>query len=89
MTLPDGTSVWLSPQSRIKIPNEFNRKNRMVELNGEGYFEVTKDDKKPFTVKTQQFNIQAPLQSESAITNIVTAEYLPMPPKKANLKLAS
>lgn len=58
MTLPDGTSVWLSPQSRIKIPNEFNRKNRMVELNGEGYFEVTKDDKKPFTVKTQQFNIQ-------------------------------
>lgn len=32
MTLPDGTSVWLSPQSKIKIPNEFNRKNRMVEL---------------------------------------------------------
>lgn len=58
MTLPDGTSVWLSPQSKIKIPNEFNRKNRMVELNGEGYFEVTKNAKKPFIVKTQLFNIQ-------------------------------
>jgi len=58
MTLPDGTSVWLSPQSKIKIPNGFNRKSRMVELNGEGYFEVTKNAKKPFIVKTQQFNVQ-------------------------------
>lgn len=58
MTLSDGTSVWLSPQSKIKIPNEFNRKNRMVELNGEGYFEVTKNAKKPFIVKTQRFNIE-------------------------------
>lgn len=56
--LPDGTSVWLSPQSKIKIPNEFNRKNRTVELNGEGYFEVVKNADKPFIVKTQQFNIQ-------------------------------
>lgn len=58
MTLPDGTSVWLSPQSKIKIPNAFNRKSRTVELNGEGYFEVTKNAKKPFIVKTQRFNIQ-------------------------------
>lgn len=58
MTLPDGTSVWLSPQSKIKIPNEFNRDSRTVELNGEGYFEVTKDAERPFIVKTQQFNIQ-------------------------------
>lgn len=58
MTLPDGTSVWLSPQSKIRIPNEFERDNRTVELNGEGYFEVTKDARKPFIVKTQQFNIQ-------------------------------
>ena len=58
MTLPDGTSVWLSPQSKIKIPNEFNRKNRMVELNGEGYFEVTKNAKKPFIVKTQGISVE-------------------------------
>ena len=58
MTLHDGTSVWLSPQSKIKIPKAFNRNSRTEELNGQGYFEVTKNAKKPFIVKTQRFNIQ-------------------------------
>lgn len=58
MRLADGTSVWLSPRSKIKIPNEFKRNNRTVELDGEGYFSVTKDPKRPFIVKTQQFNVE-------------------------------
>ncbi|MCL3853105.1 FecR domain-containing protein [Parabacteroides sp. GYB001] len=58
MTLADGTSVWLSPRSRIKIPNEFRGYDRTVELDGEGYFSVTKDPKRPFIVKTQQFNVE-------------------------------
>ncbi len=58
MTLADGTSVWLSPRSRIRIPNEFQGDNRTVELDGEGYFSVTKDPKRPFIVKTQQFNVE-------------------------------
>lgn len=58
MTLADGTSVWLSPRSRIKIPNEFRGNDRTVELDGEGYFSVTKDPKRPFIVKTQQFNVE-------------------------------
>mgnify|MGYP000523775342 CR=1 FL=1 len=58
MTLADGTSVWLSPRSKIRIPNEFQGNNRTVELDGEGYFSVTKDPKRPFIVKTQQFNVE-------------------------------
>lgn len=58
MTLADGTNVWLSPRSKIKIPNQFRGNNRTVELDGEGYFSVTKDAKHPFIVKTQQFNIE-------------------------------
>lgn len=58
MTLADGTSVWLSPRSKIKIPNEFRGNTRTVELDGEGYFSVAKDPGRPFIVKTQQFNVE-------------------------------
>lgn len=58
MILADGTSVWLSPRTRIKIPNEFRGNTRTIELDGEGYFSVTKDPKRPFIVKTQQFDVE-------------------------------
>lgn len=58
MTLQDGTEAWLSPRSVIKIPNEFSMDERSVELDGEGFFSVTKDAKRPFIVKTQRYNIE-------------------------------
>lgn len=58
MTLPDGSTVWLSPRTKIRIPNEFSRNNRTIELDGEGYFAVTKDLKRPFIVKTSQYNVE-------------------------------
>lgn len=58
MTLPDGTEAWLSPRSVIKIPNEFRADKRIVELDGEGFFSVTKDAQRPFIVKTQHYNIK-------------------------------
>lgn len=58
MTLQDGTEAWLSPRSVIKIPSEFSKDERSVELDGEGFFSVTKDAKRPFIVKTQQYNIK-------------------------------
>lgn len=58
MTLQDGTEAWLSPRSVIKIPNEYSMDERSVELDGEGFFSVTKDAKRPFIVKTQRYNIE-------------------------------
>lgn len=58
MTLQDGTEAWLSPRSVIRIPSEFSKDERSVELDGEGFFSVTKDAKRPFIVKTQQYNIK-------------------------------
>lgn len=58
MTFPDGTEAWLSPRSVIRIPNEFSKEERSVELDGEGFFSVTKEAKRPFIVKTQQYNIK-------------------------------
>ncbi|MDR2919262.1 MAG: FecR family protein [Tannerella sp.] len=58
ITLADGSSVWLSPQSRMKLPNEFKRDNRIIELDGEGFFTVVKDEKKPFIVKSKGYNVE-------------------------------
>lgn len=58
MKLTDGTVVWLSPQTKIKIPNEFNDSQRIVELDGEGFFNVAKESKRPFIVKTKKYDIK-------------------------------
>ncbi|MRG47110.1 DUF4974 domain-containing protein [Chitinophaga sp. SYP-B3965] len=51
LTLPDGSRVWLNAASSIKYPTAFAGKERMVEVNGEAFFEVEKDAAKPFIVK--------------------------------------
>lgn len=58
MALADGTEAWLSPRTKIKVPNQFNKNERIVELDGEGYFSVTKDARRPFIVKTQKYDIK-------------------------------
>lgn len=58
LTLADGSKVWLSPLSKMKIPGQFNGKRRIIELDGEGYFAVARDEQRPFTVKTGKYDIQ-------------------------------
>jgi len=59
VVLPDGTKVWLNAASSLRFPTLFNTKERLVELQGEAYFEVTKNKKMPFRVitKTQQVEV--------------------------------
>jgi ferric-dicitrate binding protein FerR (iron transport regulator) len=58
-TLSDGTAVTLNAGSRLKYDNRFGIKDRVVQLEGEGYFKVAKDASRPFTVKTLYLNIRA------------------------------
>lgn len=58
ITLADGTSVWLNPSTRLKVPNIFDKNQRNVELEGEGFFKVAKNSDAPFTVKTRQYNVK-------------------------------
>lgn len=50
--LSDGTIVKLNSGSKLFYSNRFNETARTVELEGEAYFQVTHNAKKPFIVKT-------------------------------------
>ena len=54
--LPDGSSVMLNHYSSLSYPEKFQSDKREVELNGEAYFEVSKDSKHPFIVQTAIYN---------------------------------
>lgn len=49
LILPDGTSIWLNAGSSIKFNNNFNKDNREINLVGEAFFDVSKQDI-PFNV---------------------------------------
>ncbi|HAQ20514.1 MAG TPA: hypothetical protein DCR40_14985 [Prolixibacteraceae bacterium] len=57
--LADGTTVFLNSGSKLRFPQTFdNQEQRKVILDGEGYFEVTKNKKLPFIVQISQLNIK-------------------------------
>ena len=58
ITLEDGSKVWLNAQSTLVFPNHFSNKKREVQMDGEGYFEVTSNKEKPFIVKTTSFDVK-------------------------------
>ncbi len=58
VTLPDGTQVKLNAESRLSYTHDFGRELRQVNLEGEAYFEVTRNENKPFVVHTKYLNIE-------------------------------
>lgn len=56
--LPDGTQVWLNAGSKLSYNSNFNQKERNINLEGEAYFEVTKNPKKPFIVRGKEMAVK-------------------------------
>jgi len=57
--LPDGSIVWLNSASSISYEQGFNDSSRIVNLEGEAYFDVKKDPKKPFIVRSGKIHTTA------------------------------
>lgn len=58
MTFEDGTRVHLNYNTTLKYPSYFAEDSRTVYLEGEAYFEIAKDNKRPFRVVTKDGIIQ-------------------------------
>lgn len=58
LTLPDGTCVWLNADSRLSYDNKFGVDNRDIKLEGEGYFEVSKNKELPFHVTSDDIKVE-------------------------------
>lgn len=56
--LPDGSKVWLNSQSKLRFPIAFPKGKREVELEGEAYFQVSKDERRPFIVHTGDYDVR-------------------------------
>lgn len=54
LTLSDGSRVRLAPGSRLRYPALFGTAERRVQLEGEAFFEITKNPEKPFLVQAPQ-----------------------------------
>ncbi len=81
IVLCDGTKVWLNAMSSIKYPVRFSERERNVSITGEAYFEVTRNERAPFTVSTgdykvkvlgTSFNIKSYPEESKTITTLVT-----------------
>jgi ferric-dicitrate binding protein FerR (iron transport regulator) len=57
--LPDNSSVWLNAGSKIKYSTTFNKTDRFLQLEGEGYFKVAKNQDIPFIVDAFGFEVKA------------------------------
>ena len=80
LILADGTQVWLNVQTRLRYPVSFGSGERRVYLEGEAYFEVTKDAGRPFRVESAaqtvevlgtQFNVYAYPDEQQVYTTLV------------------
>ena len=58
IVLPDNTHIWLNSGTRLRYPVVFGKGNREVFLDGEAYFEVSKNKHQPFIVNASEVRVK-------------------------------
>ena len=59
VTLPDSSIVWINSESSIRYSENFAPESRIIELRGEAYFDVKKDEERSFEVMAGDLTIEA------------------------------
>jgi transmembrane sensor len=94
--LPDGSVVWLKEKSRLEYPNSFTGSTREVTLTGEAFFDVAKDQERPFIIQSTylttrvtgtRFNIKAYENEELQEVTVITGEVIVTLKKSASDKV--
>lgn len=79
-TMDDGTVVTLNKNSRLRYSDRYGKEKREVQLEGEAFFEVTKDADVPFEVEVNgasivvlgtDFNVKAEVGASSVAATLV------------------
>lgn len=55
--LPDGSLVTLNAQSSLRYSSDFGKSDRCVALDGEAFFDVTSDARKPFKIRSGELDV--------------------------------
>lgn len=56
--LADGTKIILNSDTKLRIPGNFNKEERIIEIEGEGFFDVTPNPDKPFIIRSGETQIR-------------------------------
>jgi len=81
ITLSDGTRVHLNAETRLTYPVCFSSEERIVQIEGEAYFDVAPDKEHPFIVKTSHtsirvtgtsFNVRAYADEDTESTTLIS-----------------
>lgn len=82
ISLPDGSTVWLQPKTQLSY-NQSDRIYRQVNLRGEAFFEVKRDEGRPFLIYSGKmttkvlgtsFNVKAYPETEQFEVSVVTGK---------------
>ncbi|MDR1091143.1 MAG: FecR family protein [Prevotella sp.] len=57
LTLCDGTKIWVNSGTKLIYPTVFDGNKREIYLVGEVYLDVTKDESRPFVIKTNHMDV--------------------------------
>ena len=83
IVLADGSKVWLNKDSKLRFPEQFDQKERKVFLEGEAFFEITKNPEVPFLIEASNtttkvlgtsFNIKATKSSQEVKVSVATGK---------------
>jgi len=84
--LEDGSIVYLNANSKLHYPKKFDKNNRVVEFEGEAFFEIAKMPNKPFIIKSENAEIKVLGTSFNVNTNF-KAHKLEVTVKTGKVKL--